>query len=160
MKTHTYIQSCTHRHTYNVHTHTHTIHTRMRTCTRAHTHTHTHTYTHTHTHTHTHKDNRTFWCLVNIWCRLRKNMSLSCPLASWCFSCSCSFSISHTAASRAAHSTGNTHLSSTHSVPCSLPLSTCITPSDERTNQGPVCLCMQSISLTLKILILMSLTGG
>lgn len=44
----------------------------------------------------------TFWWRVSIWCRLRKNMSFSCPLASWCFSCSCCFSISHTAASRAA----------------------------------------------------------
>lgn len=41
----------------------------------------------------------TFWCRVNIWCRLRKKRSFSWLLASWCFSCSCCFSFSQIAAS-------------------------------------------------------------
>ena len=43
----------------------------------------------------------TFWCLVNIWCLFKKNMSFSWLLANWCFSCNCCFSNSHVAASRA-----------------------------------------------------------
>ena len=39
--------------------------------------------------------------LTSIWCLCRKNMSLSCRLASWCFSCNCRSSISQMAASRA-----------------------------------------------------------
>merc|ERR1719273_867966 len=40
------------------------------------------------------------WC-TSIWCLCRKNISLSCLLASWCLSCSCLSSISHKAASLA-----------------------------------------------------------
>uniref|UniRef100_A0A6B0U849 Putative secreted protein n=1 Tax=Ixodes ricinus TaxID=34613 RepID=A0A6B0U849_IXORI len=41
---------------------------------------------------------------MSIWCRCRKKPSLSCFLASWCFSCRCRSSSSHSAASRARNS--------------------------------------------------------